>query len=173
MCLRICPLARSSPTPKPSTPALLLIVVRFLTPLRARARIRFSGIQHKPNPPTMMLAPSNTSAIASSALATTLCIAEEFYRKSSLRVIGRTQSAPSPDAPITHARSLKDSIARSLSQLMCPLKLCPELPRIQILADMRQPLLQLQQRAAKIFLVSDRDVPPHRIRAARNPRHLS
>ncbi len=81
MCRRIWPLASSSPIPKPSTPTLLLMVVRFLTPLRARARIRFSGIPHKPNPPTIIVAPSNTSWIASSALATTLCIAGEFYRK--------------------------------------------------------------------------------------------
>src|SRR5258705_6997022 len=64
--------------PKPSTPALLLMVVRFFVPLRASARIRFSGIPHRPKPPTMMVAPSNTSWIASSALATTLFMAEEI-----------------------------------------------------------------------------------------------
>ena len=34
--------------PKPSTPTLLLMVVRFFTPLRTSARIRFSGMPHKP-----------------------------------------------------------------------------------------------------------------------------
>src|SRR5260370_1402585 len=80
ICVRVWAFASSNPTPRPSTPALLLMVVRFLTPFWARARIRFSGFPHKPNPPTMMVAPSNTSWIASSALATTLCIAGEFYR---------------------------------------------------------------------------------------------
>ena len=61
--------------PKPSTPALLLMVVRFL---RLWRRARGSGsraFRTSPKPPTMMVAPSNTSWIASSALATTLCIA--------------------------------------------------------------------------------------------------
>ena len=74
MCCRICPFASSSPMPNPSTPTLLLMVVRFFTPLRPRARIRFSGMPHSPNPPTMMVAPSKMSRMASSALATTLFI---------------------------------------------------------------------------------------------------
>jgi len=69
--------------PRPSTPALLLMVVRLFMPLRASARIRFSGIPHSPKPPNIMVAPSNTSWIASSAFATTLFIAREFYRKAS------------------------------------------------------------------------------------------
>src|SRR5215468_6423921 len=60
--------------PQPSTPTLLLMVVRFFTPLRTRARIRFSGMPHRPNPPTIMVAPSKTSRIDSSAFATTLVI---------------------------------------------------------------------------------------------------
>src|SRR5450755_1545815 len=75
MCFFSCPLDRSMPIPRPSTPALLLMVVRFLTPLRTSARIRFSGFPHRPKPPTIMVAPSNTSWIASSAFATTLFIA--------------------------------------------------------------------------------------------------
>src|SRR6266852_5061457 len=94
MCRRIWPFASSNPTPKPSTPALLLMVVRFLTPFWARARIRFSGFPHKPNPPTMMVAPSNTSWIASSALATTLCIAEAFYRNFILAERSQDQDPP-------------------------------------------------------------------------------
>src|SRR6266498_1596106 len=61
---------------KPSTPTLLLMVVRFFTPLRTRARSRFSGTPHKPKPPTMIVAPSGMSRTASSALATSLFIAE-------------------------------------------------------------------------------------------------
>src|SRR6266446_5620044 len=76
MCLRICPAASSIPMAYPSTLTLLLMVVRFFTPLRTSARIRFSGIPHRPNPPTMTVAPSKTSRMASSALATTLFIGE-------------------------------------------------------------------------------------------------
>src|SRR5512146_666573 len=71
---RICPAASSRPTPNPSTPALLLTVVRFLVPFLTRARIKFSGLPHRPKPPIMMLAPSGISRTASSALPTTLFI---------------------------------------------------------------------------------------------------
>src|ERR1017187_5034013 len=60
------------PRPNSSTPTLLLMVLRFLTPFFTSARIRFSGIPHSPNPPTMMVAPSLISATASSAFANTL-----------------------------------------------------------------------------------------------------
>src|SRR5688572_2475408 len=72
MILRICWAWRSSPTPKPSTPALLLMIVSPFAPFRCNARVRFSGIPHRPNPPTMIVAPSCRSAIASNALGTTL-----------------------------------------------------------------------------------------------------
>src|SRR5439155_791698 len=62
----------SRPSPKVFTPALLLITVRSFVPLRRIASIRFSGMPHRPNPPTMMLAPSGTSATAASALGKTL-----------------------------------------------------------------------------------------------------
>ena len=75
------PAASSSPMPRPSTPTLLLMVVRFFTPLRTRARIRFSGIPHSPNPPTMMVAPSKISLMASSALATTLFIGTRILKR--------------------------------------------------------------------------------------------
>src|SRR5437588_2827701 len=68
MCFRIWPLESNNPMPNPSTPALLLMVVRFLTPFFTKARIRFSGFPHSPKPPTMMLAPSGMSWTASSAL---------------------------------------------------------------------------------------------------------
>ena len=41
---------RSSPKPKSSTPALLLITVNSLMPVFKMAAIRFSGIPHNPNP---------------------------------------------------------------------------------------------------------------------------
>src|SRR5579864_8132888 len=55
------------------------MVVRFFTPFLTRARMRFSGLPHRPKPPIMMLAPSGTSRTASSALATTLFIRGGFY----------------------------------------------------------------------------------------------
>src|SRR5947207_12414679 len=73
---RICPAESSRPIPYPSTPTLLLIVVRFFVPLRASARIRFSGIPHRPKPPIMIVAPSGISRMASSELATTFFIGE-------------------------------------------------------------------------------------------------
>src|SRR6266536_6628598 len=79
---RICPAESSRPIPYPSTPTLLLIVVRFFVPLRASARMRFSGMPHRPKPPIMMVEPSGTSRMASSALATTFFIAKivkEFH----------------------------------------------------------------------------------------------
>src|ERR1019366_8645274 len=68
------------PRPNSSTPTLLLIVLRFLTPFFTSARIRFSGIPHSPKPPTMMVAPSLISATASSAFANTLFIDMVIFR---------------------------------------------------------------------------------------------
>src|SRR6266567_6732439 len=56
------------------------MVVRFLTPLRTSARIRFSGIPHSPNPPTMIVAPSEMSRIASSELVTTFFIRSQILK---------------------------------------------------------------------------------------------
>src|SRR5262249_47070453 len=58
--------------PNPSTPALLLAIVRFFTPLRRTAAIRCSGIPHNPNPPIKIVAPSRNSPIAASAPLTRL-----------------------------------------------------------------------------------------------------
>ena len=49
-------------------PQLLEMRVRFFTPLRCRAAIRFSGLPHRPKPPLMITAPSWMSRTASSAL---------------------------------------------------------------------------------------------------------
>src|SRR5262245_51317531 len=60
--------------PKSLVPALLLIMVRFFAPRSRSAPIRLSGIPHRPNPETMIEAPSGMSATAAAALATTLFI---------------------------------------------------------------------------------------------------
>jgi hypothetical protein len=50
--LRICRVCSSRPRPKPSTPALLEMTVRSLTPLSRSASIRAaSGMPHRPKPP--------------------------------------------------------------------------------------------------------------------------
>src|SRR5579872_1987790 len=81
---RISPAVRSKPPPNPSTPALLLMVVMFLVPFLTRARTRCSELPHRPKPPIMMLAPSEMSRTASSALATTLFIRGGFYVRTPL-----------------------------------------------------------------------------------------
>src|SRR4051794_4175854 len=47
------------PRPKPSTPQLLLITVRSLTPLDLMAAMRNSGMPQRPKPPAMIVMPSN------------------------------------------------------------------------------------------------------------------
>ncbi len=44
--------------PKSSTPALLPMIVRSVTPLATTAAMRFSGIPHRPNPPAAIRIPS-------------------------------------------------------------------------------------------------------------------
>src|SRR3954471_19915251 len=60
------------PAPNWSMPTLLLMTVRFLVPRACSARMRFSGMPHRPKPPIMIDAPSGTSAAATSALGRTL-----------------------------------------------------------------------------------------------------
>src|SRR5262245_44374583 len=62
----------SIPTPKSSTPGLLLMTVRFRVPRAWRALMRFSGNPHRPKPPHMMVAPSRIRSTASAALSITL-----------------------------------------------------------------------------------------------------
>jgi len=52
------------------------MVVRFFVPFFINARIRFSGMPHRPKPPIMMEAPSSISRMASSADVTTFFIAQ-------------------------------------------------------------------------------------------------
>jgi hypothetical protein len=55
------------PSPKLSTPALLLTTVRSLASVFDKALIKFSGIPHKPNPPTRSVDLDLISLTASSA----------------------------------------------------------------------------------------------------------
>src|SRR3954466_12955357 len=65
---RIWRVSSSTPRPKPSTPALLEITVRLRTPESRSARIRFSGMPHRPKPPDITVMPSRVSP-ASAAFA--------------------------------------------------------------------------------------------------------
>src|SRR5205814_1420787 len=71
----ICRVSSSWPRPKPSTPALFEITVRFLTALSRKAPISASGMPHRPKPPTASNWPSFTMPLsASAALGYTLFI---------------------------------------------------------------------------------------------------
>src|SRR5580704_465877 len=48
-------------SPRPSAPQLFEITVRFVTPDSAIAGIRFSGLPASPNPPDMIVMPSNNT----------------------------------------------------------------------------------------------------------------
>src|SRR5690348_15494809 len=72
MCEAIMPASSMRPIPNPSTPMLLLMVCRPLTPFRTSAAIRFSGMPHNPKPPIITVAPSGISATAASDVAITL-----------------------------------------------------------------------------------------------------
>src|SRR4030095_7228443 len=67
-----CFVLTSIPTPKSSTPGLLLMTVRLRVPRACSALMRFSGRPHRPKPPHMMVAPSGMRATASAALVITL-----------------------------------------------------------------------------------------------------
>src|SRR5678815_1743004 len=67
-----CFVLTSIPTPKSSTPGLLLMTVRLRVPRACSALMRFSGRPHRPKPPHMMVAPSGMSATPSAALEITL-----------------------------------------------------------------------------------------------------
>src|SRR6267154_6008734 len=140
----ICPAARHFPRPKSSMPTLLLMVVRFFTALRTSAAIRFSGMPHRPKPPTMMVAPSLMSRMASSALATTLFMGLWI---------------------------LFGGLARR--NLSSAFEFGAQLRRLQAFADVRQPMLQRQQRLLNVRGVGERDIAPHGIRAGRGARHFA
>src|SRR5687767_14471946 len=73
--LRICRVSSSSPSPKPSTPALLEMTVRPFAPESRSARMRFSGMPHRPNPPDITVMPSRVSP-ASADLASALSLSD-------------------------------------------------------------------------------------------------
>src|SRR5262245_45939863 len=55
------------------------MMVRSRVPRRCSAARRFSGLPLRPNPPTMMEAPSGPSAAASSAACSTFCTTELYF----------------------------------------------------------------------------------------------
>src|SRR5258708_23717763 len=63
-------------------------------------------------------------------------------------------------------------LPHTLLQPMRLLELFRQRPRRKILPDMRQPLLHLKQRILQLLLITDRNLPPPRIRTRRNPCHL-
>jgi hypothetical protein len=69
------------PRPNPSTPALFDIQVSPVTSLSARAAMQFSGIPHKPKPPSMSVIWLSIPLIASRALLTTLFIVKRISYK--------------------------------------------------------------------------------------------
>src|ERR1700722_2022806 len=73
------PASSNRPRPKPSTPMLLEMVCRPLTPRRTRAAIRFSGMPQSPKPPIMRVTPGGISATAASAGENTLFMASRVY----------------------------------------------------------------------------------------------
>src|SRR3954454_4034304 len=76
------PFSSSSPSPQPSTPALFETASSSRVPASSTAWISTVGIPHSPNPPTAIVAPSATSATASSAEPTTLSISASHSSES-------------------------------------------------------------------------------------------
>src|SRR5438046_2547492 len=84
MVRRIRPSRSRIPNPQSSTPQLLLTVSSFVVPCSCRASIRATGMPQSPNPPTAREAPSEISATAAAALATTLSIIDDPFSWSRL-----------------------------------------------------------------------------------------
>ena len=73
----ICPAASRRPMPE-SHPRVVADGGEVFRAVAHQSRIRFSGMPAQPNPPSMMVAPSEMSWMASSALETTLFMAQRF-----------------------------------------------------------------------------------------------
>ena len=82
--LRMRPWRRSSPRPRPGSPMLLEMIVRSVAsePCTS-ASIRVRGAPTSPKPPTMIVAPSGISRIASAAVVRVAAIG---------RIIARTRT---------------------------------------------------------------------------------
>src|SRR5579872_5113315 len=109
------------------------MVRRFFVPLRTSARIRFSGIPHKPNPPIMIVAPSNTSRIASSALATTLFIESQAQAFTNTLTLAYSQSLILSQLRLARVKSPKSFSAqqertRDMQDVQRPHAGCSGLP---------------------------------------------
>src|SRR6185503_8163056 len=125
-----CFVLTSMPTPKSSTPGLLLMIVRLWVPRACSARMRFSGRPQRPKPPHITEAPSCTSATASSALCNTLFMSVIILHQ--LR------------APLRRGREDR------LDGLAAP----------QVAAQLREPLDQAVERALDGVGVGEADVAP-------------
>src|SRR5215469_1656131 len=113
--------------PNPSTPTLLLMVFRFLTPLRTSARMRFSGMPQRPKPPIIMVAPSGMSRIAWSELGITL-FTDEIVKQSAA---SRHGAPGNPDLTLLGSVLVRSPARGRVSELVGALKLGFELPRAQ------------------------------------------
>src|SRR5229473_3055301 len=73
---------------------------------------------------------------------------------------------PSSEIPgsIDFSPCLCASVVNFLLHVVRPLEFHRQFPRIEILANVSQSLLQLQQGLPNVFLVSEGDVAPHGIR---------
>jgi hypothetical protein len=58
---RICPFASSIQRPNPSAPQLLEMTVSSFIPASRIAGMRLSGLPERPNPPDMIVMPSNST----------------------------------------------------------------------------------------------------------------
>src|SRR5271169_1069826 len=166
MCLRTCPLRISTPRPKSSTPTLLEMVVRFFTPLRAIAAIRFSGMPLSPKPPNMITAPSCTSRMASSALATTLFMISAFECINSAASTGRGNRRLYLWEAVEGKPLFALCFCVSVAEFVAALELRLQFRRAQVFADVGQPLLQPRQRLFDVPGVGQRDVAPHGVRTS-------
>src|SRR5437899_5369753 len=104
----------SAASPVSPLPALLLMTVRSLAPCAIKASISAAGWPATPKPPIMTVAPSRTSAIAASTVATVLSTMRDGYhggpeeetrvgRSSAMRCDNRPQLLDVSDGVYDHA----------------------------------------------------------------------
>ena len=130
----ICPAASSRPLPTPSTPTLLLMVVRFFVPLRTSARMRFSGMPHSPKPPTMI------DGTVEDVVDGFVGVGDDFVHG---QLDSKSNSRRVESYWLLRAIDSFSRWARSNS--------VRQLARAQVFADVRQSLLQLEERILIFF----------------------
>ena len=113
----ICFFCSRRPNPKSSTPALLEMQVKPLTPSLTSSAIPFSGIPQSPKPPTIKVIPSFTPLSASLAFFTVFKIAM-CYSSQFGPVVISPQSSSTPKSKFGASKSsLLISISESLYTL--------------------------------------------------------